>query len=335
MEYYSSKYNVLLVIVSIICMVLLHSANADAGDEGEQPLQNGTERSHGLPSTTNSPAASRELSAAQRMVKAGEYSSAVPRLEHIIQKYPNDIAGIEARFFLGKAYYSISAFSDALRLLNEYLALMPEGPYAEEALVLTGRLQNPQDLSEVDKRISELRKISLETPEELAPKLELADLLWTSGRYEEALPIYEDLLKRWPGLKSDMIVRQRIAFDASGTILALTPDEIDRRNREEEPLKLYNISAFKSGRYEGWPATAKEKYYNVSGIAVNQSDQPLDDVYVTITIYGLGQMVYETQRVYLGTLPPGEKRPFSAQFSRFDTLENIVRYECEGTFTRR
>ena len=42
-------------------------------------------------------AASTELASAQRMIQAGDYSSVMPRLERIIDRYSATPAGIEAR----------------------------------------------------------------------------------------------------------------------------------------------------------------------------------------------------------------------------------------------
>jgi len=122
--------------------------------------------------------------------------------------------------------------------------------------------------------------------------------------------------------------------DASGNLVVLSPAKMEQRYRELEPLKIYNVSSFRSGRFEGWPATANERYYNVAGQAVNQSEQALADVSIVVTIYGLGQMVYDTQTVPIGSMRPGEVRAFNAQFSRFDNIYNITRHECTGTFRR-
>jgi len=131
-----------------------------------------------------------------------------------------------------------------------------------------------------------------------------------------------------------MIVRQRMERDASGNFTVLSPAVLEQHYREMEPLKIYNVSSFRSGRFESWPATASERYYNVTGQAVNQSGQPLSDVSIVVTIYGLGQMVYDTQTVPIGSMRPGEVRAFNAQFSRFDNIYNISRHECVGTFRR-
>ena len=168
----------------------------------------------------------------------------------------------------------------------------------------------------------------------MAAQLELANLYWEQGQYENAGGIYAELLRHWPRLEEDLVVRRRIARGSNGEITVLTPTEVERRHREAEPLLIYNVSAFKSGRFEGWSATPNQRYYNVTGQSVNQSQTTLHDVNIIVTIYGVGFMVYDTKTANIGSLRPGEVRAFSIQFSQFDNIDNIARHECVGTFRR-
>lgn len=286
---------------------------------------------------TSAGSAARELAAAKRMIKAGEYSLVIPRLQQMVSKYPGDPAAIESRYYLGEAYYNVGAYTDSLHYLNEYISLAPDGDYADNSRALVARLtgtaaQAPP--SEQEAKVSALEAAIAAAPEDIAPRLELAELLWSLGRYDDAGRVYAGLLEKWPRLESDVVVRRRVERDASGNLVVLSPVEAERRYREAEPLKVYNVSSFKSGRFEGWPTTATERYYNVTGQAVNQGETPLNNVQIAITLYGLGQMVYDTKTVSLGAMRPGEVRAFSAQFTGFDEIYNIVRQECVGTFQR-
>jgi len=286
---------------------------------------------------TSASSAARELAVARRMMKAGEYSLVIPRLQQLVSKYPGDAAAIESRYHLGEAYYNVGAYTDALRYLNEYLSLAPDGDYVDNGRALVSRMtgtaaQAPQ--SEQDKQVAALEAAIAAKPDDIAPRLELAELLWSLGRYDDAGKVYAGLLERWPRLESDVVVRRRVERDASGNLVVLSPVEAERRYREADPLKIYNVSSFKSGRFEGWPTTGTERYYNVTGQAVNQGETPLNNVQIAITIYGLGQMVYDTKTVSLGAMRPGEVRAFSTQFTGFDEIYNIVRQECVGTFQR-
>lgn len=308
--------------------------NAGAADVWAMPGGEGPSGSVHAAAPAN---ASRELAAAKRMMKAGECSTAIPRLTQIISKYPGADAAVEARYHLGEAYFNLGAYSDALRCLKEYLDLAPQGDYVENAQALVARLTDSAaqaSPTEQDAQVAALQAAVAAAPDDMAPRLELAELLWTLSRYQEAGDVYMELLRRWPRLENDTVVRQRVERDAQGNLVVLTPEEVEHRYREAEPLKIYNVSSFRSGRFETWPATASERYYNVTGQAVNQSEQPLNDVRIIVTIYGLGQMVFDTKTVSLGAMRPGEVRAFSVQFSVFDNIYNISRHECVGTFQR-
>lgn len=279
----------------------------------------------------------KEIASARRMVKAGEYSLVIPRLQQIISKYPGQDASVEARYYLAQSYHAVGAYNDALRYLDEYLELAPDGPLAQSGRELKERLSSSLDEkspTEQDQEIDALQEAIKAQPDDMALRLQLADLYWTQGSYDQAGAAYVELLNKWPRLEQEVVVRRRMARDGQGAWIALSPEEAERRFREAEPLVIYNVNAFRSGRFEGWPATSAEKYYNVTGQAVNQGDRALEEVNIIVTIYGLGHMVYDTQTISLGTLRPREVRAFNAQFSRFDNIHSIARHECVGTFRR-
>lgn len=295
---------------------------------------------HGPVGSTHSSApatAAKELAVARRMVQAGEFSLVIPRLQQIISKYPGDSAAIEARYYLGQSYYTVGAFNDALHYLTEYIKLAPDGEFAPNGREIVARLTDTAEQTtptELESQVIALKEKIEAQPDNMATHLELANLYWEQGEYDNAGAVYDNLLQQWPNLEEDLVVRRRIARDSEGQITVLTPLEVERRHREAEPLLIYNVSAFKSGRFEGWPATSNQRYYNVTGQAVNQSQNALNDVSVIVTIYGIGHMVYDTRTVNLGALRPGEVRAFSVQFSQFDNIHNIARHECLGTFRR-
>ena len=279
--------------------------------------------------------AAKELALAKRMVQAGEFSLVIPRLQQIISKYPGDSASVEARYYLGKSYYSVGAFNDALRYLNQYIDLAPEGEFAPSGREIVAQLTNTaqeRTPTELESQATTLQKKIDDNPENMAIRLELANLYWEQGQYDNAGGVYEELLQRWPLLADDLVVKRRVERNENGQITILTPLEVERRHRESNPLLIYNVSAFKSGRFEGWPSTAHQRYYNVTGQATNQSEHLLQDVKIITTIYGVGHMVYDTKTVTLGVLRPGEVRAFSVQFSQFDNIHNVTRHECLGTF---
>jgi len=281
----------------------------------------------------------RALTQAENRVKAGEYSMVIPRLEQFTRQYPSMPGIAKAYYLLGVCYYRIGGYSAARDALAKYLELDPEGSYATEAQDTLDRMNRitpdtgkiPEELA---KEIDRCRESVRANPEDMGARMALAEVLWNAGQYEEAGREYATLLNRWPYLMNDTVIRTRVKKEADGSFRVLTPEESEKIRRQDNPLVLYNIASFRSGRFENWSQSARERYYNVTGKAVNQGDKPLEDVRITVTIYGFGQLVYDTQTINMGTLAPGETRAFSAQFSRFDDINNVTRYECTGTFRR-
>jgi tetratricopeptide (TPR) repeat protein len=280
----------------------------------------------------------RQLQAAQRMMRAGEYSQAIPRLVQVTNDFAGTDAATDAWYFLGVAYYEISGYSNAVEYFREYLGRAPGGRHVEEARSALETIANgtPRALARNadDSRIETARKQAASAPDNLAYALDLANLLWEAGRYAEAGEVYRGLLPRWPRLENDMTLRSRMERQADGTYLILTPEVVAQRLAEAQPLILMNTASFTSGRGTLTARSGKDIYYNVTGEALNRSSAPLKDVRVFVTIFGLGSVVYDTQTVYIGSLAPGARRAFSVRFSNFENLDNVARYACEGTFER-
>jgi len=283
--------------------------------------------------------AAKELDTARRRLDAGEYSNVLPRLHHVVSQYPETRAAIDARYFLGVTYYRISGFPDALNYFNEYLELAPAGDYAaacrEYARLVEEEIgKRYQTADEAAQRVAQAEARVAADPGVLAYKLELADGYWRGGRYSEAGAVYEEVLSKWPELAYDATIRSRVERGADGQLVILTPEEVMRREAESTPLVIFNTASFRSGREHLYARSYRDIFYNVSGQVVNRSQDPLHQVQITVTIYGFGGLVYETQTVSLGTLSPKQVRAFSVRFSNFDAIENVVRYECVGSYAR-
>ncbi|MBI2422391.1 MAG: outer membrane protein assembly factor BamD [Candidatus Hydrogenedentes bacterium] len=283
---------------------------------------------------SNSAAAS-ELSEAQRLIRAGDYSTAIPRLMKIVQVYPNSTAGVDSRYFLGVAFYKIGGTRDASAHFSKYLELAPEGRYAQlskdyvRGFLTTG----PQaEKAERKDRIEALE--SIDDAALLPEKLELANLYWENTEYEKAGEIYFQLLAAWPRLENDRIVRTRLERQPDGTLVLLTPAEVNRRYNDQEPLLVHNTNAYRSGKYQGYGRHLVDTVYNVTGEVVNRSVENVWNVRLVVTIYGLGQKIYETKTIDVGNLAAAQSLPFSVTFTQFDNIENVQRFECKAYYGR-
>ena len=288
---------------------------------------------------TDEGAAAQELDTARRRIDAGDYSTVLPKLQVVISRYPETRAAIDARYFTGVTFYRISGLSEALRYFNEYLALAPEGEYAEAS---TGyvRLINEEltkrfvPAEESAKRIAAAQAAITAEPDVLAHQLELADAYWTGGQYEEAGQVYSDVLAKWPNLADDATIRDRVRRESDGRIVVLSPGKVLDEVAQENPLVIFNTASFRSGRDTLMARSFRDIYYHVSGQVLNRGNRALQGVQVNVTIYGFGNLVYETQTVHIGTLQPQQARPFSVRFSEFDVIDNVARYECTGSYAQ-
>lgn len=270
------------------------------------------------------------------MIEAGDYTVVVPRLMHIISKYPESRAAVEARYWLAVAYLHLKTYREAIDLFSDYLRLAPEGEYASQAREYSAKvaaeyLAKYPSSEELDQRIRTASEQARLDPDNASVQLELADLMWKRGNYNEAGRIYYDIIQAHPEMGVDPKILSRIEVHRAGGFVVLSPAEIQRREIEQKPLVIVNTASFRSGRDL---FTRERKYYVVTGQAFNRSDSVLYGVQVIVTLYGFGGMVYDSTTVNIGRLNPGERRAFSVQFSHFDTMENISRYECEGVFQR-
>jgi len=327
----------------ILGALLILTGCATTPDGMTSPVGTNPIPDHG---TLNGSAAQSGLAAAQRMIRSGDYSLAIPRLMHIISKYPKSAAGVEARYFLGLTYYHLGGYRDALDNFNEYLTLAPEGKYAgittEYVAKLTDEVsQRYRTQEQLQARIAEVSAQASLEPEVLAHQLELADLHWKTSQYDKAGEIYAKLLEHWPQLQTDSTIRRRMERNPDGTYTVLTPAEVERRYAEAEPLVIYNTHSFRSGSGAGTQYYPRQgiRYrtpdqYHVTGQVLNRGSDTLNDVQVMVTIYGFGSMIYDTQTFKIGRMRPGDRRAFSVRFTDFDYIENITRYECVATFQR-
>lgn len=280
--------------------------------------------------------AQKEVDEARAMIEAQEYSGVVPRLLLTMTKYPGTQASVDARYWLGVTYYNVHSYRDAINMFEEYLETAPDGPHAQASQEFIAQLYTEYDQkfpsSEMlNQRVQELSAVLQASPGDVDAKLELADALWRRGSYDDAGRIYASVLRDHPAHREDPLIRSRFEYMGNGDYILLTPSEIQRRQTEAKPLQIANVNAFRSGEDL---FTRRPLYYVVTGQARNLSESVLYGVQVHVTIYGFGNVVYDTSTVNIGRLNPGETRAFSVRFSNFDNIENVRRHEAVGNFQR-
>ncbi len=280
--------------------------------------------------------ARKEVVEAREFLESGDTSTAVPRLLNVVSNYPNTKAAVEARYYLGQAYYQVDGFKDAIDSFSEYLKLAPEGEFAAPAQEYVAKIseqysQKFPSPEQLDKEVDAYKGLVEAYPADLGNKLKLADLLWRRGNYEEAGVLYGSIVQQDGAYKNDETITRRIEWLPTGKYILLTPTEIQRRQAEDQPLAIINTNTFRVGEDL---FTREARDYSVTGQVVNRGDSVLYGIEVTVTIFGVGNVVFDTTTVHVRRLNPGEIRAFTVRFSNIDNVENVHRYECTATFER-
>ncbi len=281
-------------------------------------------------------ASEEEVETARRLLETDDAAVAIPRLVHVISKYPGSPAAAEAHYWLGVAYYKMQGYRDAINMFRAYQELAPEGRYAAESEAYIAKVSDVyakiyDTPDELNQRIDDVTARLAQDPNNGELRLELADLLWRRGDYVKAAEIYAGLVAEQPNFGADATLASRIEFLPNGTYVILTPEEVQRRAIEAEPLRVVNTTAFKSGRDL---LTRERKFYVVTGQVRNRSDSILYGVQVIVTLYGFGNVVYDTNTVNIGRMNPDEVRAFTVRFSNFPNIDDINRHEVVPVFQR-
>ncbi len=281
-------------------------------------------------------ALSKELEEARRIVESGDQTRAIPRLVHVISKYPNSDVGAEAHYWLGVAFYKSQSYRDAIDMFKTYQELRPNGRYAAQSKAYTDQLVEEYEkkfmtAEALEAQVQEVAGKLRNEPGNLDLQMQLADLLWKRGDYQKAGEIYDAIAKANPNYPGMTIIAERVEYLTNGEYVLLTPVERQRRYIKERPLEVVNTTSFQINR---GLITREHQYYVVTGQVINRGESVLYGVQVVVTIFGFGNVVWDTNTVSFGRMNPGESRAFSVRFTNFPNIDDINRYEVVPTFQR-
>lgn len=276
------------------------------------------------------------LAEARTYLKQENPAPAVTRLQGLLARYPESPEAVEGHYWLGLAYDQLGGLRDAIMSLDVYLSRAPDGQYAADARARLARLRDSYESvfptsDEINQRIAALREARQANPDSLDVAKDLAEALWLRGDYNAAGELYFEILERQPSFAETETFQDRIELHPDGSHTLLTPTELSRREKERNPIQVVNLSAFSAVRDT---FTQVPRYFVVTGQAVNRSDSVLYGVDINITIYGFGNVVYDTRTYPLGDMYPGETRAFSVRFGNFRELISIDRYDYTVSFRR-
>lgn len=298
--------------------------------------------SHGLqagaqePQSKSQQAAQKALTEAWEQHNDEEYRRAITNLIQLMARFPLTRASVEARYLLGRCYEAIDAYKDAVNLYRDYLTLAPEGDHAPDArnrmlqlsVIYEKLFPSQQKIAEDLVLIDEALK---NDPQSVSLLIDRADHLWMMGRYDDAGKQYMEIVKLDPAFKLTQVFTERIDVEESGEYTVLTPAAVEERVAADNPIIIRNVNGLKTGRER---FSMNRRYYTVTGEVVNRSQETHHGVEVFATIYGFGNVVWDTDGKNIGRLYPGESRAFTFKFGDLLNIDDVNRYEITVTFQR-
>jgi tetratricopeptide (TPR) repeat protein len=281
-----------------------------------------------------------ELDYAYRDMAEGKYVSAVTRYLLVVQRdQSRPEARQEARFRLGECYYQMHSYVESGLQFQRYLADYPDGAFVSEAKQYLEKLQGIDDQErkqeELQRRqdeawLKQCREVAGKQPNSADAAVDVGHALWNLGQYEDAAREYLRAVQLDPRKRNDKLVSSRLEFHEDGSATVLTPAERERREKELNPIVIFNKHGYKGGGQDLFDA--EPRWYIVTGQVVNRSSRTVGDVSVAVTIYDFSGHVLDTANYGIGAMRPGQIRAFRTTFGNFENIYNVDRYECEAVY---
>jgi tetratricopeptide (TPR) repeat protein len=285
-----------------------------------------------------------EMQEAQLRFSQGEYMVARALYERLAQNTSDSLTRQKMMLQMGKCYFNeqVRDFHDARIAYLQYLETYPNGQYVAEAQQRLAEIDNAQKqrnqraevkLEQVAQEIETIKAAIQADPRNdnlynnADLYLKLGNALWRLQRYDEACDTYVRGCELNAALRGNVILRERLTTDATGRVVPVTPERRSEIERERQPLVVFNDSAYKS-RLNNDLYSAREVFYNVTGLIRNHSARELHGVVLEVRFFNSNRDLMDTQSVEIGDIGPGAVRTFLARATSYDNLYNIVRYEC-------
>ena len=281
-----------------------------------------------------------ELDYAYRDMAEGKYLSAVTRYLLVVQRdQSRPEARQEARFRLGECYYQMRSYMESAIQFQRYLADYPDGAFVSEAKQYLEKLQGieaqerqeqARQRKENQARLKKWREAAGSEPNSAEAAAQVGHALWDLGEYEDAGRQYLRAVQLESAKRNDKLISSRLEFHEDGSATVLTPAERERREKELNPIVIFNKHGYRGGGQDLFDA--EPRWYIVTGQVVNRSSRTVGDVSVAVTVYDFSGHVLDTASYGIGTMRPGQIRAFRTTFRNFENIYNIDRYECEAVY---
>lgn len=283
-----------------------------------------------------------QLSRAHEAFEDGDYLLAASRYESLHDRFPEGPRKQQMLYRRGVALYSRWAYHEARNAFVDYLKDYPEGEYAADARHYLEKIEfhlgsnNPvahEALEAAQTDLNALLALLKKHPTDGELLTRIGDAYYALGQYDDAGRYYERAVMADAVAKETLLKRQRMMVNAEGELVPVTPQELERIEREREPLVVFNTQSYVSRDTEDFNLD-RTRFYNVTGMVRNQGSKLIRDVEVEVRFFNRARQMLDVDVVRVGSLAPNEIRSFRAEADKYDNLFNITDYACipRGTY---
>ncbi len=283
------------------------------------------------------------IKAYDQAVKTGaheDYVRLATLCENLNDRYPPDSPQKEeVLFWQAKAQLALKNYHDAEETSKDYLKLYAKGSHQEEMAQDLVRIKAEQAapsaaaeerLQASKKNLEQLLALEREYPGDPRIKYYLGNIYYDLEKYKEAGRYYYEAQALEAAYKEKELIKERLAINAKGEPIALAPSAARQAETDRNPLVIFDQTNYYQ-RDNTDAFSARQVFANVTGKVRNQGSRPARNVEIEVRFLNATNDILDFQTIPIGTLHPGEVRPFLAQASHYNDILNVTRVE---TFAR-
>lgn len=273
-----------------------------------------------------------------------DFGLAATRYRSLSDRYP---AGTDRRQQMvireGLSYYSMRDYHSARDTFLSYMNEFPTGLYARDArtylkkidFVLAGQSAfDKAALEAVKSDLNQLERLRLQHPNEPSIVYAIGNLYYEMGDYTKAADNYFKATELDATYSEMHMIQERLVIDNDGKPKPVTPSEVEAKERERNPLVIFNSQHYISRDLSGQMGHEEPRFFQVTGLVRNQGSRILDGVVVDVRFLNAGHQILDVASYSIGTMGPNEVRAFVVTADTYDNLFNIVDFETTVRWNR-
>lgn len=259
------------------------------------------------------------LSEGDRYYHAGMYQRALSQYSSFVFASPaRNERFIYARYRMGLCHFFLDEFTDAALIMEEILEYSPNYDKANEARevlrksreqIALRRETQEREQSELQRELQRFEALANEQPDIAEYRVQLGDLYWSLGRYEDAVSQYQAAARLDPSQLETDRFRQRVRMDRDGDLVVRNP-LLNPESAGPVQLRYVRLEPFYRSNWLG-----EQEFLRLTGEVHNNGVRDVRNVQVQASIRDFYGNLQGAQTANLGRIQAGARRPFVMQFS--------------------